>query len=111
MFTKTEKITKEVLQRTGEKRKHLNSILRRITNWIRHILKRNCLVRDTIKGQMTKVKGVKRRRRMQLLDNLRKRNILTDKGGRLRSVKLENTVYHMNIGKKYKLSSLSSWTC
>ena len=41
-------------------------------NWIGHILRRNCLLHDAIEGQMTGKKGV-RRRRTQLLDDLRNR--------------------------------------
>ena len=59
-------------------RGHLNNIPRRKANWIGHILRRNCLLHDAIEGQMTKVKGVGRRRRRrgrrtQLLDDLRNR--------------------------------------
>ena len=52
----------EVLDRIGEKRALLNYVLHRKTNWIGHILKRNCLLHDAIEGQMTEVKGVGRRR-------------------------------------------------
>ena len=41
-------------------------------NWIGHILRRNCLLHDTIEGQMTEVRGVGRRR-TQLLDYFRNR--------------------------------------
>ena len=69
----SEKVTnKQVLDREGEKRTLLNNILRRKANWIGHILRRNCLLHDAIEGQMTKVKGVGRRR-TQLLDDLRNR--------------------------------------
>ena len=51
----------------------LNNVLRREANWIGHVLRRNCLLHDAIEGQMTEVKGVGRRRRTQLLDNLRNR--------------------------------------
>ena len=45
------KITNEkVLERTGEKRKLLNNILRRKDNWIGHILRGNCLLHDAIEG-------------------------------------------------------------
>ena len=69
----SEKVTNEqVLQRTGEKRTLLNNILRIKVNWICHILTINCLLR-CIEGQMTEVKYVRRRRRRtQLLDDLRK---------------------------------------
>ena len=58
----SEKVTNEqVVGRIGEKRTLLNNILRRKANWIGHILiKKNCLLRDAIEGQMTEVKGVGR---------------------------------------------------
>ena len=49
-----------------------NNILRRKANSIGHILRINCFFHDAIEGQMTQVKGVGRRR-IQLLDDLRKR--------------------------------------
>ena len=54
-----------------EKRTLLNNILRRKANWNGHILRRNCLLHDSIEGQMTEVKGIGRRRRTRLLDDLR----------------------------------------
>ena len=71
----SEKVTNEqVLERIGEKRTLLNNIVRRKASGIGHILRINCLLRDTIEGQMTEVKGVRRRRRRaQLLDNLKNR--------------------------------------
>ena len=69
----SEKVTNEqVLQRTsiGEKRTLINNILRIKANCIGLILRRNCL-HDSFEGQMTEVKGV--RRRIQLLDDLRNR--------------------------------------
>jgi hypothetical protein len=70
-----EKVTNEqVIERIGEKRILLNNMLLRKANLIGHILRRNCLLRDAIEGQMTEVKGVgRRRRRTQLLDDLRNR--------------------------------------
>ena len=70
----SEKVSnEEVLKRIGEKRTLLNTVLRRKTNWIGHLLRRNCLLRDAIKGEMTEMKGVGRIRRRQLLDDLRNR--------------------------------------
>ena len=70
---RSEKVTNEqVLDRIGEERKLLNNILRRKTNCIGHIQRRNCLLHDAIEGQMTEVKGVGRRR-THLLDDLRNR--------------------------------------
>ena len=68
----SEKVTNEqVLDLTGEKRTLMNNTLRRKANWIVYILRRNCLLHDTIEEQMTEVKGVGIRR-TQLLDDLRK---------------------------------------
>jgi hypothetical protein len=66
-----EKVTNEqILECIGEKRTLLNNIPCRKANWIGHILK-NSILHDAIEGQMTEVKGV--RRRTQLLDDLRNR--------------------------------------
>ena len=65
----SEKVTNEVSEHIGEKRKLLNNLLRRKYNFIGHILRRNCL-HDTTEEQMTDVEGVGRR--TQLLDDLRK---------------------------------------
>ena len=68
-----EKVTNPVLDSIGEKRTLLNNILLRKANWVGHILRRNCLLHDAIEGQMTEVKGVGRRKRIQLLDDLKNR--------------------------------------
>jgi hypothetical protein len=66
----SEKVTNEqALERIGEKRTLLNNILRRKANWFDHILRRNCLLRDAIEGQMTEMKVIGRR--TQFLDDLR----------------------------------------
>ena len=60
----SEKVTNEqVLDRITvyEKRTLLNNILRRKTNYIGHILRRNCLLHDAIEEQMAEVKGVGKR--------------------------------------------------
>ena len=51
-------INEHILERIGENRTVLNNILRRKFNWIGHILRRNCLLHDTIEGQMTEAKEV-----------------------------------------------------
>jgi hypothetical protein len=64
----SEKITDEIfLEHIGEKSTFLNNILYRK---VQHILRRNCLFHDVIKGYRTEVKGVGRRI-TQLLDDLR----------------------------------------
>ena len=46
----------EVTERIGEKTTLLNNILCRKSNWIGHILRRNCLLHDVIEEQMMEVK-------------------------------------------------------
>jgi len=55
----------QILDRIGEKRTLLNNILRRKANCIGHILRRDFLLHDVIKGEMTEMKGVGR---TQLVD-------------------------------------------
>ena len=58
-----QKLTNEqVLEHIAGKRALLHNILRRKANWIDHILRRNCLLQNGIEGQMTEVKGIRRRR-------------------------------------------------
>ena len=54
-------INEHVLKHIGEKRTFLNNIVRTNTNWVGHILRRNCFFRDDIEGQMTEAKGVGKR--------------------------------------------------
>ena len=65
----SEKLTNEqFLKHIGEKITLLNNILRRKTNWIGPVLRRNWLLREAIEEQMTKVKRVGRRRTQLLVD-------------------------------------------
>ena len=49
----SERVTNEqAIERIAEKRAHKNNFLRRRVNWIGHILRRNCLLHDTIEGQV-----------------------------------------------------------
>ena len=107
-WRRMEKVTNEqVLVRIGEKRELLNNILSVNANWISHIVRRNSL-HDAIE-----VKGVgrRRRRRTQLLDDLRNRTRYWElKEGSGRSKEMKTTVYQSNIPKKY-IPSISPWTC
>ena len=62
----------EVLLRVNEQRNILHDIRKRKANWIGHILRRNCLLKQVIEG---KIKGEMevRRRRKKLLDELKDR--------------------------------------
>ena len=73
----TDRVTnEEVLLRVDEQRNILHEIRKRKANWIGHILRRNCLLKqvieEKIKGEMeaTRRRG---RRRMKLLDDLNDR--------------------------------------
>ena len=67
---------KEVLLRDNEQRNILHEIRKRKANWIGHILRRNCFIKQVIEG---KIKGemevtIRRgRRRKKLLDDLKDR--------------------------------------
>ena len=62
----------EVLLRVNEQRNILHEIRKRKANWIGHILRRNCLLKQVIEG---KIKGDMEvaRRRKKLLDDLKDR--------------------------------------
>ena len=79
---------------TGEKKALLNNILRRKANWIDHILRRYCLLHDVIEGQMRGgVKGVRRKRGSQLLDDLRNRRRYWELKEKAEDRKRETTGY------------------
>ena len=68
----------EVLLRVNEQRNILHEIRKRKVNWIGHILRRNCLLKQVIEGkikgemEVTRRRG-RRRRRKKLLDDLKDR--------------------------------------
>jgi hypothetical protein len=66
-------VRNEVLLRVKEQR---NEISKRKANWIGHILRRNCLLRQVIEGKIKggiEVTRRRRRRRRKLLDDLKER--------------------------------------
>ena len=66
----------EVLLRVNEQRNILREIRKRKANWIGHILRRNCLVKQNIEGKIKGQIEVTRRRgrrRKKLLDDLKDR--------------------------------------
>ena len=66
----------DVLLRVNEQRNILHEIRKRKANWMGHILRRNCLLKQVIEGkikgemEVTKRQG---RRRRKLLDDLKDR--------------------------------------
>ena len=71
----TDKVrNKEVLIRVNEQRNILHEIRKRKANWIGHILRRNCFIRQVIEGKIKGEKEMTRRRgrrRKKFLDDLR----------------------------------------
>ena len=62
----------EVLLQVNEQRNNLHAIRKRKANWIGHILRRNCLLKQVIKGKIKGEIEVTRRRgrrRKKLLDD------------------------------------------
>ena len=73
----TDHVTNEVvLLRVNEQRNNLHEIRKRKANWIGHILRRNCLLKQVIEGKINGEMEVIRRRgrrRKKLLDDLKVR--------------------------------------
>jgi len=66
----------EVLLRVNEQRNILHEIRKRKANWIGHILRRNCLLKQVIEGKIKggiEVTGRRGRRRRKLVDDLKER--------------------------------------
>ena len=66
----------EVLHRVKEERRILHTLNGRKANWIGHILRRNCLLKQVIEGRIEgriDVTGRRGRRHKQLLDDLKER--------------------------------------
>ena len=66
----------EVLHRVNEQRNILHEIRKRKANWIGHILRRNCLLKQVTEGKIKGEMEVTRRRgrrRKKLLDDLKDR--------------------------------------
>jgi len=64
----------EVLLGVNEQRNIVHEISKRKANWIGHILRRNCLLKQVIEGKIKgeiEVTGRRGRRRKKLLDDLK----------------------------------------
>ena len=87
----------EVLLRVNEQRNILHEIKKRKANWIGHILRRNCLLKQVIEG---KIKGemevVRRRerRRKKLLNDLKDRRGYSH----LKEEALHRTIWRRHFG-------------
>ena len=90
----------EVLLRVNEQRKILHEIRKRKPDWIGHILRRNCLVKQIIEGKIKGQMEVTRRRgrrRKKLLDDLK------DRSGycQLKKEALDGTMWRNRFGRGF----------
>jgi hypothetical protein len=90
----------EVLLRAKEQRNVLHEVSKRKANWIGHNLRRNCLLRQVIKGKIKggiEVTGIRGRRRRKLLDDLKER------GGysHLKEEALDRTMWRARFGRGF----------
>jgi hypothetical protein len=94
---------KEVLLRVKEHRNILHEMHKRKSNWIGHILRRNCLLQRVIEGKIkegTEVTGRRGRRRRKLLDNLKNKRGYSH----LKEEALDRTMWKARFWKRF-------WTC
>jgi hypothetical protein len=90
----------EVLHRVKEERNILHTIKRRKANWISHILRRNCLLKHVIEGKLEgriEMTGRRRRRRKQLLDDLKEKKSYCQ----LKKEALDRTLWRTRFGRGY----------
>jgi hypothetical protein len=90
----------EVLHRVKKERNILHKIKRRKANWIGHILRRNCLLKHVIEGQLEgriEITGRRGRRRKQLLDDLKKKR----RYWKLKEEALDRTVWRTCFRRDY----------
>jgi hypothetical protein len=93
---------KEVLQRIKGDRNVLQPIKRRKTNWIGHILRRNCLLKHGMEGKIEGGMEVKRRlerRHKQLLDELKEEKSYWNLKGEALGRSVWSIRFGMNIRK------------
>ena len=87
----------EVLLRVNEQRNNLHEIRKRKANWIGHILRRNCLLKQVIEGKIKGEMEVARRRgrrRKKLLDDLKERRGYSH----LKEEALDRTMWRYRFG-------------
>jgi hypothetical protein len=94
----------EVLLRVNERRNILHEIRTRKTNWIGHILRRNCLLKQVIEGKIKEEIEVTRRRgrrHKKLLDDLKDRRGYSH----LKEKALDCTMWRTVLEEALELSS------
>jgi hypothetical protein len=90
----------EVLHRVKEERNIVHTVKRRKANWIGHILRRNCLLKQVIEGKLEgriEMTGRRVRRRKQLLDDLTEKR----RCWKLKEEALDRTVWRTGFGRGY----------
>jgi hypothetical protein len=94
--------SEEVLLRVKEQRNILHEISKRKANWIGHILRWNCLLRQVIEGKIQggiEVTGKRGRRRMKLLDDIKERRGYSH----LKEEVLDRTMWRAGFGRSFGL--------
>ena len=90
----------EMLLTVNEQRNILHEIRKRKPNWIRHILRRNCLLKQVIEGKIKEEMDVARRRgrrRKKLLDDLKDRRVYSH----LKEEVLDRTMWRHHFGGSF----------
>ena len=94
----------DVLLRVNEQRNILHEIRKRKANWIGHILRRNCLLKQVIEGKKKgemEVKIRRGRRRKEPLDDLKDRSGYSH----LKENFLDRIMWRNRLGEALDLSS------
>ena len=87
-------------RRVKEQRNILHEISKRKTNWIGHILRRNCLLQRVIEGKINggiEVMGRRGRKRRKLLDDLKERRGYSH----LKEESLDRTMWRARFGRGF----------
>jgi hypothetical protein len=88
----------EVLHGVKEERNIVHTIKRRKANWIGHILRRNCLLKQVIEGEIEgriEMTGRRGRRYKQLLDDLNEKR----RCWKLKEEALDRTLWRTRFGR------------
>jgi hypothetical protein len=96
----TDHVRNEGLLRFNEQRNILHVIRKRKTNWIGHILRRNCLLWQVIEGKIKggiELTGRRGRRRRKLLDDLKERREYSH----LKEEALDRTIWRAGFGQGF----------
>jgi hypothetical protein len=95
-----ERVRNEVLHRVKGDRNILNTIKRRKSNWIGHILRRSCLLKHVIEGKLEgriEMMGRRGRRHKQLLDDVKENR----RYWKLKERALDRTMWRTRFGRGY----------